>query len=180
MKLTNRDRYYMDIASSVRGEERDPAKRPYRGGANCLTTQVGAVLVRDDRIISTGYNGTPADMPNCHGEHGCVRCEKRDELGFESGQGLDRCLCVHAEQNALLTAARFGIAVDGSTLYSTTQPCFGCLKEALQSGVDRIVYAEPYAKYEPLIKEQYDQMVAHLKKTSSSGNRAFENLIPAP
>jgi tRNA(Arg) A34 adenosine deaminase TadA len=73
-----------------------------------------------------------------------------------SGAALDRCLCVHAEQNAFITAARFGIRVDGSTLYSTQSPCFSCLKEAVQAGVDRIVYKVWYhAKYSPALQSQY-------------------------
>jgi len=120
-----------------------------RRGARCLGQRVGAVLVRDDRIISTGYNGTPTGMKNCD-EGGCRRCASRaasDQdaaVGFASGEGYDVCVCVHAEQNALLSAARFGNAVEGSTLYTTTQPCYGCFKEAVQAGIRRIVYLHPW------------------------------------
>ena len=96
-----------------------------RRRANCQGNRVGAVIVVDKHIVSTGYNGTPHGMPNCL-DGGCHRCACRDE--YPSGTGYDMCICVHAEQNAILAAARFGIAVDGATLYSTMRPCFGCTK----------------------------------------------------
>jgi len=122
----SRDAYYMGIAIAVR--ER----------ASCLGTRVGAVLVLDDRVISTGYNGTPMNMKNCD-EGGCERCANR-ERSYPSGEAYDFCICVHAEQNALLTAARFGIPVQGTTLYTTKQPCFGCTKELIQAGIQRVYY----------------------------------------
>ena len=138
-------RYFMGIALAVR--ER----------ADCTGNRVGAVIVLDRRIVSTGYNGTPENMPNCS-EGGCHRCANRDT--YPSGTGYDLCICVHAEQNALLAAARFGIAVQGSTLYSTMRPCFGCTKEMLQAGVREVYYlhdwswgsldAEKRAEYERL------------------------------
>ena len=132
-RQVRRDHYFMSIARSV------------REAANCLGSQVGAVLVVDDHIISTGYNGTPHGFTNCR-DGGCVRCRDRalhaagDDAAMSDadhvpGRALDRCICVHAEQNALLQAARFGVRAEGSTLYATLSPCFGCLKEALQAGV---------------------------------------------
>ena len=118
-------RYFMGIALAVR--ER----------ADCTGNRVGAVIVVDRRIVSTGYNGTPENMPNCS-EGGCHRCANRDQ--YPSGTGYDLCICVHAEQNALLAAARFGIAVEGSSVYSTMRPCFGCTKEMLQAGVKEVYY----------------------------------------
>lgn len=120
-----RDEYYMNLALAVR--ER----------ANCLGSRVGAVLVLDDRVIATGYNGTPMNMLNCD-EGGCERCSEPER--FQSGAGYDVCICVHAEQNVLLTAARFGIAVRGATLYSTMRPCFGCTKEMLQAEINKVNY----------------------------------------
>ncbi len=109
-----------------------------REKANCTGNRVGAVLVLENRVISTGYNGVPEGMKNCL-ERGCLRC--RNPKGrFPSGHGYDLCICVHGEQNALLSAARFGISVQGATLYTTMQPCFGCAKELLQAYVRRIVY----------------------------------------
>jgi dCMP deaminase len=143
------------------------------GGADCLGTHVGALIVRENRVISTGYNGTPSGFKNCN-DRGCVRCwdsklfkEGRiDEMSSRDhlpGAALDRCVCVHAEQNAFLTAARFGIAVDSATLYSTWSPCFTCPKEAVQVGIERIVFGRWYAaKYDAAIKKQYWEMVGHL------------------
>jgi deoxycytidylate deaminase len=94
------------------------------------------------------------------------------------GIGLDRCVCVHAEQNALLTAARFGISVAGSTIYSTLSPCFNCLKEAIQAGVVRFVYLKEYAaNYEPELQKQYDDLAKRLR----GGNQLnFEQLVGTP
>lgn len=147
--------------------------RAVQAGANCLGSQVGAVLVRDNRVISTGFNGTPSGFPNCT-DGGCVRCSDSDLIkqgrgadatdpDHTSGRALDRCICVHAEQNAFLTAARFGTRVEGTTLYTTLSPCFGCLKEAVQAGVMRVVFAERYeATYGDALQAQYDALAAHL------------------
>jgi dCMP deaminase len=158
-----RDRYYMHLAEAV------------ETGADCLGTNVGAVLVRGHRVISTGYNGTPSRFPNCR-DHGCVRCYdswlykqgRHDEMSdpdHVTGAALDRCVCVHAEQNAFITAARFGIRVGGktSTLYTTQSPCFNCLKEAVQADVRRIVFKTWYpAKYSEPLKQQYYELYNHL------------------
>lgn len=114
-----------------------------RTRADCLGRRVGAVVVREDRVISTGYNGTPIGMPNCS-EGGCHRCSNRDTETYPAGRGYDLCICVHAEQNAVLAAARFGQATLGATLYSTMRPCFGCLKEALQAGIAEVHYLEDW------------------------------------
>jgi dCMP deaminase len=122
--------YFMGIAIAVR--ER----------ADCKGQKVGAVLVKDDRIIATGYNGTPEGFKNCS-DGGCVRCLNRGKL-YQSGTAYDLCICVHAEQNAILSAARFGIKTEGAVLYTTVQPCFGCLKESLQAKIRRIIYLHPW------------------------------------
>ena len=107
-----------------------------RSRADCLGRRVGAVITREDRVLSTGYNGTPFGMPNCT-EGGCRRCAQRDLDTSLRGGAYDVCICVHAEQNALLTAARFGQQTLGASITSTMQPCFGCLKELLQAGIER-------------------------------------------
>jgi dCMP deaminase len=162
------DQYYMGIAEAV---ER---------GADCLGSRVGAVLVLENRVISTGYNGTPSGFPNCT-DKGCVRCHdswlfkegRQSEMSdpnHKSGQALDRCICVHAEQNAFITAARYGIHVDGATLYSTQSPCFNCLKEAVQAGVVRVVYKNPYrADYNEDLQQQYQQLADHLAGSDPTG-----------
>ncbi len=158
---TERDReravYYMSLAAAV------------RNNANCWGSEVGAVLVRNDRVISTGYNGTPSRFLNCR-EGGCLRCQERHRLDEDpayksphpevmEGKALDICLCVHAEQNALLSAARHGIEVNGSVLYVTDQPCFSCLKESVQAGVRQVIYLRPWygAKGQGL-RAQYDRL----------------------
>jgi dCMP deaminase len=141
----DRDGYYMGIAMAVRRR------------ANCLGNKVGALLVLSDRIISTGYNGTPQGMRNCD-EGGCERCADRQR--FPTGQGYDLCICVHAEQNALLAAARFGIGVEGAILYTTLRPCFGCLKEALQAGVSQIRYLHDWRCPEEM-RDQYAALEEH-------------------
>src|SRR5262249_4371234 len=90
-----------------------------------------------------------------------------------SGMSLDDCICVHAEQNALLSAARFGTAVEGTTLYTTYKPCFGCLKEAIQAGVGRIVFQQRHADPKPEYREQYDRLVGLLQ---SKGTYNFERI----
>ena len=137
--------YFMGIALAVR--ER----------ADCIGNRVGAVIVLDRRIVSTGYNGTPENMPNCS-EGGCHRCANRDK--YPSGTGYDLCICVHAEQNALLAAARFGIAVQGSTLYSTMRPCFGCTKEMLQAGVREVYYLHDWTQLDPEKRAEYERLQA--------------------
>ena len=122
--------YFMGIALAVR--ER----------ADCRGQKVGAVIVVEQRIVSTGYNGTPTKMKNCS-DGGCYRCANRDKT-FKSGTAYDLCICVHAEQNTILSAARFGISVQGGTVYTTTQPCFGCLKEMLQARISGVYYLHPW------------------------------------
>ena len=126
----DRNTYFMGIAFAVR--ER----------ADCMGQKVGAVIVIEDRIVSTGYNGTPTKMRNCS-DGGCNRCANRGRK-YQSGTAYDLCICVHAEQNALLSAARFGISVQGGTVYTTTQPCFGCLKEMLQARISAVYYRNPW------------------------------------
>ncbi len=128
--LPDTDSYYMGIALAVRRK------------ANCTGNRVGSVVVKGNRVISTGYNGTPEGMKNCL-DGGCLRCTNPKGL-FPSGAGYDLCICVHAEQNAILSAARFGIAVETATMYSTMQPCFGCLKEMVQAKIERVVYLHPW------------------------------------
>jgi dCMP deaminase len=129
MDRPNWDDYFMTIA-------RDVARR-----SNCCRRHVGAIIVVGKSIVSTGYNGTPMGVRNCN-EGGCLRCNS----DVPPGQGYDTCICVHAEANAMLLAARHGTAIEGGVLYSTLRPCFGCLKEAIQAGIQEIVYdvGDPY------------------------------------
>jgi dCMP deaminase len=142
----SRDDYYMGIALAVRRR------------ANCLGSRVGAILVLDDRIIATGYNGTPAGFTNCD-QGGCDRCKNRHH--YVSGEAYDLCVCVHAEQNAILTAARFGIAVAGATCYTTTRPCYGCSKELLQAQVVGVRFLHDWSHPKESLRKAYESLQDH-------------------
>ena len=142
--------YYMNLAVAVSAR------------ANCTGRKVGAVLIAEDRVVSTGYNGTPAGFPNCV-DGGCWRCREASTDPEIRGQKYDLCICVHAEQNALLAAAREGIHTRGTMVYTTLQPCFSCLKEALQAGVQQITYLEPLGAYpEDHLQAQYVELANHM------------------
>jgi len=140
-------------------------------GAKCLGSHVGAVIVRDDRVLGSGYNGTPAGYPNCtETERGCRRCALRAEQpdAALSGKLYDICLCVHAEQNAMATAARFGVAIDGAMLYTTLQRCFNCLKELMQVRVKGVVFRRAWQAGHPdytWVSDEYDRLVNHYRST---------------
>ncbi len=143
------DKYMMHIALTVKMR------------ARCLRRQVGAVLAREGHIVSTGYNGTPHNIPNCD-QGGCIRCS--DTKTYPHGVGYDMCICVHAEQNTLLSAARFGISVEGTILYTTTKPCFGCIKELLQARIIGVIYLHEWVSLDSQHKEDYKTIVEHFPK----------------
>ncbi|KAJ0416019.1 cytidine deaminase-like protein [Aspergillus carlsbadensis] len=122
----NWDQYFMELASLA-------AQR-----SNCMKRRVGCVLVRERRVISTGYNGTPRHLQNCN-EGGCPRCNR----GEGGGVGLSTCLCLHAEENALLEAGRERIR-EGSILYCDTCPCLTCTVKIAQVGISEVVYSQGY------------------------------------
>jgi len=113
--------------------------------SNCLTRHIGAVIVKENRQIATGYNGTPSGIRNCF-EGGCPRCVARSQGRLKSGESLDRCLCTHAEANAIMQCAIFGNSgsTKGATLYSTFSPCIECSKMAISIGIKRIVVISDY------------------------------------
>lgn len=115
--------------------------------SNCLTRQIGAVIVKDNRQISTGYNGTPSGFLNCF-EGGCKRCSDRLNGNIKSGEGLERCICVHAEANAIMQCVMFGNSgsTKNATLYSTLSPCIECSKMAITIGISRVVILSRYAE----------------------------------
>lgn len=121
------DTYFMNIAHVVAS----------RG--NCSRRQVAALIVRDRRIISTGYNGTPRGVKNCF-EGGCPRCAS----DAPSGSALGDCICCHAEENAITQAAFHGIAVADAMLYCTLSPCLLCAKMIINAGIREVVYEEEY------------------------------------
>ncbi|MFN8006166.1 MAG: dCMP deaminase family protein [Terriglobia bacterium] len=121
------DEYFMKIAqvASMR--------------SNCLKRKVGAVIVRDRRIVSTGYNGTPRGTRNCN-EGGCPRCNSL----ASSGTKLEECLCSHAEENAITQAAYHGVSVKEGTIYTTFAPCLMCSKMIINCGIVEVVFNVDY------------------------------------
>lgn len=106
--------------------------------ADCTRRRVGALIVRDYRIISTGYNGTPHGIRNCS-EGGCARCLRRDKGEIDWYEYEESCVCIHAEQNAIIQAAYQGISTKGSILYSTVSPCSSCSKMIINAGIKKVV-----------------------------------------
>ena len=102
--------------------------------------QVGAVIVKDKRIMTTGYNGAPSGIMSCKTRGECLR----RKMNVASGTKLELCYAVHAEQNAIAQAAKLGVSVDGATLYCTHQPCVICCKMIINSGIKRVVYRYGY------------------------------------
>lgn len=135
VKRPDWDSYFIQIAKQV-------ALR-----SNCIKRRVAAVLVKDFRIISTGYNGTPRGIKNCN-EGGCPRCQK---FGA-SGTDLENCICCHAEENAIVQAAYHGVNIQNSTLYSTFSPCLACTKMIINAGIAEVVYSQVYPMEEKTLK----------------------------
>ncbi len=122
------DTYFMDMAKLA-------ARR-----STCLRRAVGAVLVKERRLLATGYNGVPTGVTHCE-VAGCLR----DKLNVPSGERHELCRGLHAEQNAILQAALHGVSIKESSLYCTNLPCIICAKMLINAGVRRIVYLEGYA-----------------------------------
>ena len=121
------DHYFMDMTHLVKA----------RG--TCPRRQVGAVIVKDKRVLTTGYNGAPRNFPHPI-DVGCLR----DELKVPRGMIADICPCLHAEQNAIIQAATTGVSIDGAELYCTTQPCTQCSRMVANCGIKRVVFEEEY------------------------------------
>jgi dCMP deaminase len=122
------DEYFMEITHLV-------ARR-----STCLRRQVGAVLVKDKNILATGYNGAPSGIAHCL-DVGCLR----EKLRIPSGERHELCRGLHAEQNAIIQAAKHGTNIDGATLYCTAMPCVICSKMIINAGIGRVVYEGGYA-----------------------------------
>ncbi len=127
MERPDNDTYFMRMAELVSTR------------STCTRRAVGAVIVQDKRVLTTGYNGAPRSLAHCR-EEGCVR----DELNIPSGTRHELCRGVHAEQNAVIQAAYFGVSIKGSTLYSTTFPCSMCAKIIINAGISEIVFRVDY------------------------------------
>ncbi len=121
------DQYFMDIVEIVKGR------------STCLRRKVGAVIVKDRRILTSGYNGAPSGCMHCE-EIGCLR----QELGIPSGQRHELCRASHAEQNAIVQAAMHGVSIEGGTIYVTAQPCVICSKLIINAGIKRVVFKGDY------------------------------------
>ncbi|HHY44722.1 MAG TPA: cytidine deaminase [Firmicutes bacterium] len=121
------DEYFMELAEVV-------AKR-----STCLRRNIGAVVVKDKRVLATGYNGAPTGLAHCS-EVGCLR----ERLGIPSGERVEMCRGLHAEQNALVQAARYGISLEGAVIYCTNQPCVTCAKMLINAGIVKVIYKYPY------------------------------------
>ena len=101
---------------------------------------IGAVIVRDKRVITTGYNGAPAGMKTCKERGECLR----RKLGIPSGTRAEICYAIHAEQNAIIQAAKLGISIQDATMYITHQPCSMCARMIANAGIKRAVYEQGY------------------------------------
>ena len=132
------DAYFMQMAELVRSR------------SSCLRRGVGAVIVKDNRVIASGYNGAPKGIAHCS-ETGCLR----QQMNVPSGQRHELCRGLHAEQNAIIQAACLGVSIEGATLYCTTQPCVICTKMLINAGIKRVVISESYPDElaEKMIKE---------------------------
>jgi dCMP deaminase len=135
VKRPDWDHYFMDIAKVV-------ASR-----SNCIKRKVAAIIVRDKRVISTGYNGTPRGTRNCN-EGGCPRC---NSLAV-SGTKLDECLCSHGEENAIVQASYHGVSLKDATIYSTFAPCLMCAKMIINSGIREVIFNMEYPLNESAFK----------------------------
>ena len=141
------DEYFMKLANEV-------ATR-----TTCMRRGVGALIVKERRILATGYNGVPTGLRHCD-VTGCL-CQ---QLGVPSGQRHEICRGLHAEQNALLQAARYGINIEGASIYITTQPCVVCAKMLINAGISEIIYQNPYP----------DELSMELLKESGIKMRVFD------
>jgi dCMP deaminase len=131
------------------------------GRSTCLRRQVGAIAVKNFRILASGYNGAPSGMANCL-DIGCLR----QQLGIKSGERHELCRGIHAEQNLFVQAAIHGIALQGAEIYCTHQPCLICTKLIINCGIEKVYYAEAYP----------DAMVEQFLK--EAGSVAYINLLP--
>lgn len=143
------DEYFMDIARLV-------ARR-----STCLRRKVGAIVVRDKRILATGYNGAPSGVPHCL-EAGCLR----EKMGIPSGERHELCRGLHAEQNVIIQAAYHGVSIKGATLFCTNLPCSICSKMLINAGIHDIKYLEGYA--DPLAEDMMKASGVRLTQISEA------------
>jgi len=151
MQRPSWDQYFMDITRLV-------ATR-----SSCLRRQVGALLVKDRNILATGYNGVPTGITHCEAT-GCLR----ERLKVPSGERHELCRGLHAEQNAIIQAAKHGVNIDNATLYCTTMPCIICTKMLINAGISKVIYAEGYA--DDLAREMIAEAAIEVVHFSGTGS----------
>lgn len=125
--------------------------------STCLRRHVGAILVKEKRILATGYNGAPAGLPHCE-VVGCLR----ENSHIPSGTRHELCRGLHAEQNAILQAAHYGIPIAGSVLYCTNKPCVICAKMIINAGITEVIYGEGYN--DPLADQLLEEAHVQIKR----------------
>lgn len=140
------DEYFMQIVEVVKTR------------STCLRRQVGAVIVKDNRIITTGYNGAPSHLKHCTELGGC----ERQKMGIPSGERHELCRALHAEQNAIIQAAKLGNTTEGATIYVNVQPCVICAKMIINAGIVRVVYKGDYP--DQMAKEMLEEAKIVLTK----------------
>ena len=146
MTRKSKDVYFSEIADLVSTR------------STCLRNTVGAVIVKDSKILSTGYNGAPKGLPHCDELGGCMR----NRLGVKSGERHELCRGLHAEQNAIIQAAFHGVSVKGAKMYCTTRPCSICTKMIINAGITEVIFMEEYR--DDLAKELVDQSTLVLRQ----------------
>lgn len=120
------DEYFINILNTVKDR------------SSCLSRKVGAIIVKDNRVVATGYNGSPCGIESCEDKGICRR------RGSKSGSNLDICIAVHAEENAITQCAKYGISCENAKIYVTTKPCERCMKAIIQSGIKEVIYLDDY------------------------------------
>lgn len=148
------DEYFMSLAQVVKSR------------SNCIRRMVGAVIEKEKRIIATGYSGTPSGVDNCY-DGGCKRCAKRDKGVLEKGEEKHKCICIHAEQNAIIQSAYHGISTKDATMYITVSPCVQCAKTIINSGIKRIVCAGRHHEHEALGLLKKTRVIVEIQSNSN-------------
>jgi len=143
------DEYFLQIATLVSSR------------STCLRRKVGAVIVKDKRILTTGYNGVPRGLAHCV-EVGCLR----EKMGSPSGKNQELCRGLHAEQNAIIQGALHGISIQNGFLYCTEQPCVTCAKMIINAGINKIIYLNSYPDElaRELLKEAKIEEIHYVRK----------------
>lgn len=144
------DKRFMDLACEIANWS--SCYKPNRN--------IGALIVKNKRILTTGYNGAPTGLTSCKERGECIRVN----MGIKSGERHELCYAIHAEQNAIIQAAKLGVSIDGATIYCTHQPCSICAKMIVNAGIARVVYMHPYPdEFAKTIFDQADIVIEQYK-----------------